>query len=208
MTPSTTHITSSTRGPALAMLDIGDVPLGIMALDALVKEADVQVYSAGTVQAGRYLILFGGDVGPVEESYGRALKRAGASLNDVVLLPYAEPRIAPAILEGRQRPQGAGDTLGVLQTGTSPTMLRVVDAALKGAEVDLMQLRIADGLGGRAIATLWGESYDVDAAIELAEAVVPSGQTDGWSAQAIRNVDPTVAERVAERTHFFGGWRG
>lgn len=207
MTPST-HTTPPTRGPALAMLDIADVPLGISALDALVKEADVEVYSAGTVQAGRYLILFGGEVAPVEESFGRALARAGSSVTDVVLLPYAEPRIAPAILEAQQRWQSPGDTLGVLQTATSPIMLRVVDAALKGAEVDLVQLRIADGLGGRAIATLWGESYDVEAAIELAEGVVQRDHSEGWSAQAIRNVDPTVAERVAEGTHFFGGWRG
>jgi microcompartment protein CcmL/EutN len=208
MTPSTTQITPSTRGPALAMLDIDDVPLGIVALDALVKEADVQVYSAGTVQAGRYLILFGGEVGPVEVSFGRALSRTGASLVDAILLPYAEPRIAPSILEGQQRSGSPGDTLGVLQTATSPTMLRAVDAALKGAEVELMQLRIADGLGGRAVATLWGDSHDVEAALELAEDVVPHGQADGWSAQVIRNVDSTVAERVAEGTHFFGGWRG
>ena len=208
MTPSSAHITPSTRGPALAMLDIDDVPLGILALDALVKEAEVDVYSAGTVQAGRYLILFGGDVAAVELSYCRALAQVGSALTDAVLLPYAEARIAPAILDDERRWDSPGDTCGVLQAGTSPTMIRGVDAALKGAEVDLVQLRIADGLGGRAIATLWGESYDVEAALELAESVVRREHAQSWSAQAIRNMDPGVAARVADGTHFFGGWRG
>jgi microcompartment protein CcmL/EutN len=190
------------------MLDIDDVPRGLLTLDLLVKEAEVVVYSAGTVQAGRYLILFGGEVAPVEVSFYRAVDIAKAALIDGVLLPYAEPRIAPAVLEGAQRWPCPGDSLGVLQSGSSPTMLRCVDAALKGAEVDLMQLRIADGLGGRAIATLWGATHDVEAAIELAERAVRSGEAGGWSAQTIRNVDPSVAQRVGEGTHFFREWRG
>jgi len=193
------------------MLDIDDVPRGLLALDLLVKEAEVAVYSAGTVQAGRYLILFGGPVAPVEMSFDRAIQATGGTLVDAVLLPHAEERIAPAVLEGARRwpsKQVDGDTLGVLQSGSSPTMLRCVDAALKGAEVDLVQLRIAEGLGGRAIATLWGETHDVEAAIELAERVLSSGEPAGWSSQTIRNVDPSVAERVGRGTHFYQEWRG
>lgn len=190
------------------MLDIDDVPLGLLALDLLVKEAQVDVYSAGTVQAGRYLVLFGGQVEPVQMSFVRACAAAEAALCDAVLLPYAEERIAPAVLTAERRWPSPGDTLGVLQNGTSPTMLLAVDAALKGAEVDLVQLRIADGLGGRAIATLWGETHDVEAALELAEAALGRGRADGWSARAIRNVDPEVARRVGQGTHFYQGWRG
>ena len=88
------------------MLDIDDIPRGFVALDLLVKEAEVSVYSAGTVQAGRYLILFGGPVAAVEMSFDRALSVVGGAaraLVDAVLLPHAEARIAPAALEGVQR---------------------------------------------------------------------------------------------------------
>ncbi len=199
---------NATRGPALAMLDIDDVPRGTRALDLLVKEAEVDVYASGTVQAGRYLILFGGEVGPVETSFRRAAVAAGDALSDAVMLPHAESRIAPAVLDDARRWPSPGDTLGVLQTGTSPTMLRVVDAALKGAHVDLVQLRVAEGLGGGAIATLWGENHDVEAAVEYAETALRRGRPEGWSAQTIRNVDPMVAEHVGRGTHFFQGWRG
>ena len=63
-------------GPALALLEISDVPAGFLALDALAKEAAVEVISAGTVQSGHFLIAFAGEVEPVEMSFARALDSA------------------------------------------------------------------------------------------------------------------------------------
>src|SRR5262245_47746434 len=138
------------------MLAIGDVPLGLRALDALAKEAPVLVLAAGTIQNGDYLIAFSGQVEPVELSLGRATRTAAAALVDVVLLPHAEERIVPSLRDGVVRFPAPGDTLGVVQTQSPPTLLRAVDAALKGALVELCELRVGDGLGGKAIATLWG----------------------------------------------------
>jgi len=187
------------------MLDIGDIPQGLLALDALVKEAGVDVLSAGTIQDGRYLVLFGGEVEPVTYAYDKAVQTAGTGLRDAVLLPWAEERIAPAILDDTIRWPAPGDTLGVLQSQAAPRMLAGVDAALKGALVDLVQLRIGDGLGGRAIATLWGETHDVEAALELAEGAAASS---GWSSQIIRNADAAVSGAVRGGTRFFREWRG
>ena len=191
------------------MLDIADIPRGVHALDMLVKEAWVEVMSAGTVQAGRYLILFGGDVEPTQLAYAKAEQVAGGALYDGVLLPWAEERIAPAVLHGTRREAGDGDTIGMMQADAAPTMIRAVDAALKGTEVELLELRVAEGLGGKAIATLWGENYDIEAAVELAERTLShSSGADGWSAAIIRNTDPTVRDRVAVGTRFYQEWRG
>lgn len=195
-------------GPALAMLDVADIPHGLAALDALAKEAEVRVVAAGTVQAGEYLLLFGGEVEPTERAFERACERAGATLRDRVLLPWAEERILPALRDGVRRWPCPGDTLGVLQTMAPPTLLRAVDAALKGAEVDLVELRVGDGLGGRAVASLWGELYDVQAALELAERAVGLGLSQGYSAVAIPRADPEVGRALAPSSRFFKEWRG
>jgi microcompartment protein CcmL/EutN len=178
----------------------------MLALDLLVKEAEVVVLSAGTVQAGRYLVLFGGPVEPTQYAFSTAVEAAGPVLTGSVLLPWAEERIVPAILEDVRSTTKAGDTLGVIQLSSSPAMLRAVDAALKGAMVNLVQLRIADGLGGRALATLSGETTDVEAAIDVARSAV--GARPDWSTSIIRNVDPVVAARMCRGTHFFSAWRG
>lgn len=192
------------------MLDVGAVPPALVALDALAKEAAVSVLARGTVQPGRYLILFGGDVEATKRAFKRGREACLEHLADCVLLAHADERIAPAALAPAPRwPAGiAGDTLGVLQTATSPTLLRSVDRALKGAAVDLVQLRVADGLGGRAIALLWGETADVEAALELSEAALAQGKAAGYHAAIVRNADPEVLGAFESGTGFHKVWRG
>jgi microcompartment protein CcmL/EutN len=113
------------------MLLLGDIPPGLFVLDTLAKEAEVEVLQTGTIHCGRYLILFAGEVGPVERAWRRALDTAGRDVVDEVLLPHAEARLLPAIARGdplpprrhARRPQAA----------TPPALVRAVDAALPGA---------------------------------------------------------------------------
>ncbi|MCM3875953.1 MAG: BMC domain-containing protein [Thermoanaerobaculia bacterium] len=195
-------------GPALAMLLLGEIPPGLHVLDALAKEAEVVVLQAGTIHCGRYLILFGGEVGPVERSWRRALDLSGSHVVDEVLLPHAEPRLAPAIGTGVIRWPAPGDTLGVLQATTPPALVRAVDAALKGALVDLVELRVGDGLGGKAIASLWGETHDVEAAIEIARASFEKTSAAGASTAVIPRADPAVREALGSGSRFFKEFRG
>jgi microcompartment protein CcmL/EutN len=195
-------------GPALALIETTDIPAGYVALDALAKEAEVAILSAGTLQAGRWLVAFSGEVEPVERSFARAIERAEAGLLDAVLLPFAEPRIAPALREGSVNFPVAGDALAVFQTGSSPTLVRAVDAALKGALVELVELRLGEGLGGRGLATLWGLQSDVEAAVDFARAAFARGRIEGSSAVMIANADPAVARAIGGGTRFFKEHRG
>ncbi|APR78976.1 Propanediol utilization polyhedral body protein PduT [Minicystis rosea] len=202
------HAGESLPGPALAMLELADVPAGYAALDALVKEAPVSIIAAGTVQCGHFLIAFAGEVEPVEMSFTRALRVADRAILDVVLLPHAEPRILPALIEETRRFPASGDALGVLQTSSSPTLLRAVDAALKGAEVELVELRIAEGLAGRGLATLWGNQHDMQAAIDLATDAFTRGRREGCTTAVIPNADHEVGRALRRGTRFFKELRG
>jgi microcompartment protein CcmL/EutN len=201
-------------GPALAMLEIAELPLGLKALDALIKEAPVVLAARGTVQGGRYLIAFAGDVESVDRSYSRALAAGAGAICDQVLLPDAEPRILPAFRDGVVGELGSGDALGVVESSSCPVLLAIVDAALKGALVELVELRLADGLGGKAIATYWGRIEDVQAAIELSERALarhrhPSGAARNWASLAvIPNADAETRLAVSSGTRFYSEWRG
>jgi microcompartment protein CcmL/EutN len=195
-------------GPALAMLAISDIPAGLRALDGLAKEAPVELLATGTIQCGWYLIAFGGQVEPVQRSHARALELSGDTVVDQVLLAHIDERIVPTWREGKVRDLGTGDSLGVLQVASPPTMMRAVDAALKGAMVDLVELRLGDGLGGKAIATLWGATHDVEAAIALSQEAIARGRSDGASTVVIPNADAAVRQSLAEGTRFFKEWRG
>ena len=63
--------------PALGLLELSSIALGIRAGDAMVKKAPVRALVAGSVQPGKFLVLVDGDVASVEESM-RAGLDAGA----------------------------------------------------------------------------------------------------------------------------------
>jgi microcompartment protein CcmL/EutN len=195
-------------GPALSLVLLSEIPAGLKVLDALSKEAEVTILRTGTIQNGRYLVLFGGDVGSVERSHARALSVAAGHVLDDILLPNAEERIAPAILGGDRRWPAPGDTLGMLQAPTPPVLLRAVDAALKGAEVELVELRVGDGLGGQAIASLWGETHDVVVALAIAEEAFARGNASGASTAMIARADPNVIAALGGGSRFYREWRG
>ena len=191
------------EGPAVAFLDIGDIPIALLALDALIKEAPVQLLSSGSVQPGRWLTLFGGEVESCEMAFNKALSAASGHVVDKVFLPWADPRLVPALLSVRVHQPNPGDTLIVLQTQSTPCLIGALDKALKGAEVSLMQIRAAQGLGGQAFATLWGTAHDAEAAQELAQSYC-AGRQRTLSSQLIRNADPVVALALAGGSSFFG----
>ena len=93
----------------------------------------------------------------------------------------------------------------MLQAGSAPTIIRAIDHALKGAYVELLELRVALGLTGKATALLWGETHDVEAAIALARDAGKLGRGDTVSWSIVRNADPEITRAFDGGSAFFGG---
>ncbi len=161
--------------PALAAIDLTDIPTGILATDALLKRSPIAFIRAGTITAGRWLTVFGGTTAAVEEAMAAALERGGGAVVDSVLLPDVHPDLYSAA-HGVRQAAGEGSLL-VLETSTVPALLRAVETVLKGTGVRLAELRLADaGLAGKGIAVVRGELADIEAAQALAEdALVRAG---------------------------------
>jgi len=157
--------------PAIALLELDSIAVGIRTADAMVKRAPISVLKAGTVHPGRYLVLVGGSVASVDEAAVAGRSAAGEWLNDETVLPDVEPRLTAALL-GRHTALER-DALIVLETRSAPCLLAATDAALKATTVSLARVRIADDLGGRCIALFDGELADVEAAAEVVAERVP-----------------------------------
>lgn len=161
--------------PALALLEFGSIAAGVQAADAMVKRATLQVVHAGTVQPGRFLVLLGGEVAEVEEALKAGLETASDALNDHIFLPGVHPDVVRALAGGREVPLRP-DALGVIETCNVPAAIHAADRGIKGAQVALMEIRLADGLGGKGIVFFTGAVSDVEAALELADAALAAGQ--------------------------------
>lgn len=151
--------------PALALIDFGSIAVGIEAADAMVKRAPIDVIRAGTVHPGRYLVLVGGTVADVGESLAAGREVGGDAVLDHVYLPHVHPEVVQAI--GGGRVPDSNDALGVVETATVAAAIQAADAGIKGADVRLVEVRLADGLGGKGIVLYSGLVADVEAAVEL-----------------------------------------
>jgi len=156
--------------PALALIDFESIATGIEAADAMVKRAQIDVIKAGTVQPGRYLVLIGGTVADVEESLSAGLEVGGDMVLDHVYLPHVHPEVVSAVAGGRV--PDLRDALGVVETTTVASVIRAADAGIKGAAVRLVEIRLADGLGGKGVVLFSGRVADVEAAVEIGVGVL------------------------------------
>jgi microcompartment protein CcmL/EutN len=181
--------------PALALLEFDSIAIGIQAGDAMIKRAPVETIQSGTVQPGHYLVMVTGDVAPVEEAVDAGQEVGRGALLDTVLLPNVHPGVVAGIAGGRELEND--DALGVVETKTVAAAIHAADAGLKGAEVTLWQLRLADGLGGKGLAYFAGLVADVEAAVDIAVARV--------SEQLVRQVIiPQLHEEMKENLATYG----
>lgn len=184
-----------TRYPALALLEYAGVPAGVYAADRMLKRAPVALIRAGSVQRGHFLVLLGGSTASVVEAHAEGLAAPG--LHDEVLLADAHAALGPALAGARSGAEA--EALGLLEGASSAALLGATDAALKACTVTLRELRLADGLGGKAFSSFDGALDEVEAALVAGAARLGARLTQ----QAlIPRLDETLRALLAAGTRF------
>ena len=152
--------------PAIGLLELSSIAVGILAGDAMVKRSPVEVIYAGTVHPGKYLLLVGGEVAHVEEALPAGREACRGALIDEIFLPDAHPHVADAL--GGLRRSGERDALGVVETSTVAAIVGAADRGVKSAAVELQEIRYADNLGGKGYCLFSGPVADVEEAVAMA----------------------------------------
>jgi microcompartment protein CcmL/EutN len=185
--------------PALALIEFDSIAAGILAGDAMVKTAPVTRIVAGTVHPGKYLVLVSGDVGPVQEALAAGLAAGSGAVVDHVFLPGVDPDV-PASIAAARRP-GPMEALGIVETGSVAAAIQAADTGLKGAQVALLELRLADGLGGKGLTFFSGTVTNVESAVAIAcDAVAEGGHL--VNAVVIPQLHVEMAENLLEASRF------
>jgi microcompartment protein CcmL/EutN len=156
--------------PALSSIEMSSIARGIRVCDEMAKKAPIRVLESMTICPGKYVVVVGGEVEMVREAHQRGLEVAGPAVVDHLLLPNAHPQLIPAI----EATTDIGEILsvGVVETFAVASAILAADAACKRAAIELIELRLARGLGGKAFFTLTGEQADVEAAVAAAEEIL------------------------------------
>ena len=180
------------KEPALGMIEFKSVARGIQATDAIVKKAPVKILETHPICPGKYMVLFAGEVADVEESLKIGLKVGGDLVINDLFLPYVDRNVIPAIT-GTNEIKKFG-SLGIVETFSICSCVVAADIAAKATPVELIEVRLANGLGGKAYFVMTGELSDVQESTRAATEYV---KKDGMLAcsEVIADPHPDLLEK-------------
>lgn len=151
---------------AIGIVESDSIALGIRAADAMLKMASVELLGAFSTSPGKYLTVVAGDVASVTASVDAGALEAADALLGKLVIAHLHPQVLPA-MKGTL-PEVEVKAIGVVETSTVAGVIRAADAAVKTAVVDLIELRMARGLGGKGYVTFTGDVGSVQAGVEAA----------------------------------------
>jgi microcompartment protein CcmL/EutN len=106
---------------------------------------------------------------------------AGDHLAGQFLIPNIHPSVLESIDKRIPAPDD-GNSLGLIETTNVAACIVAADSAVKAADVILLELRLANRLGGKSYVLIWGQVGAVEAAVSAGVAIVPD---DGLVQQAV-----------------------
>ena len=152
---------------SIGLIELSSIVRGIYITDVVAKTADVEILEANTICPGKFYILFSGDVAAVEEAVKNGVAAGEESIVGSFIIPHVHPDVIKAIT--RSTPVDKIEALGGVETFSIFSAIYAADASIKTANIKLIELRVANGLGGKAFYTLTGSVAAVRAAVEAGE---------------------------------------
>lgn len=150
----------------VGVLEFSSIAIGIKVLDEMVKLAPINIIEAKTMCPGKYLIVFSGDVASVEYSFNRGLEVGEKFLVDSLYLPQIHQSVVPAI--GNIVDQNEWNAIGLVETLSVVSAIEAADIAAKTGDVNIIEVRIAIGFGGKSYVKMMGSLDEVQIAVDNA----------------------------------------
>lgn len=155
---------------AIGLLELTSIAKGIEATDLMLKASDVELLMSRSICSGKYLILVRGDVAACQSSLAAGEEVGKDCVADSVLIPNLSEKIFPAITQSSLIKEV--EALGIIEGFNVATLIEASDQAVKSAEVELLEIRIAMALGGKAFAILSGSVAAVKSAVDTGKMVL------------------------------------
>lgn len=153
-------------GKSIGLLELKSIPVGVETADAVLKAAHVELLTATPTCPGKYVIIIRGAVGAVKSAMESGKQAAGVYLVGHHIINNVHDSVPSAIVGTVEVARTAA--IGMIETMTALTAVQAGDMAAKAANVTLMEIRIARGLGGKGFILLTGEVSSVRSAVKAA----------------------------------------
>jgi len=155
------------KEPALGIIEYKSVARGIYSCDLMIKKAPIRILATHPVCPGKYMTIICGEVADVEESLKAGITGGKDMVVNDLFLPYIHRSIIPAI---------AGTTvihefgaIGIIETFSLVSCVLAADIAAKLTPVQMVEIRLANGLGGKAYFVMTGKLSNIEEALNSAK---------------------------------------
>lgn len=155
---------------SIGLLELSSIASGMHAADIMLKTAAVEILVSRTICSGKYMTIIGGDVAAVRSAVESAAEQVSFGVIDQFVIPNVHASVFPAIA-GHNRVDLL-QALGIIESFSVASLIEAADAAAKAAKVELIEVRLAMALGGKAFVTMTGEVAAVQAAVDAGSLVV------------------------------------
>ena len=155
---------------SIGLIELTSIAAGYQVTDAMLKAADVDLVLSRSICSGKYMVMVKGEVGAVQASVSAGISQGNFSIIDSFVIPNLHESVFTAIA-GTSKTE-ALEALGILESFSVASLIEGADAAAKAANVELIEIRLAMALGGKAYVTLTGDVAAVQSAIEAGAQMV------------------------------------
>lgn len=151
---------------ALGLLEFKTIPVAVATTDEMLKSAEVELIMACPICPGKYITIISGEVANVTTAVERGTVAGGIFLISSHTITNISPKILPA-LTGSTMVDNL-ESLGIIETIAAVGAIVAGDILAKSGQVELIEIRLARGLGGKGEVFYTGELGSVEAATKTA----------------------------------------
>jgi microcompartment protein CcmL/EutN len=155
---------------SIGLIELTSIAAGFQACDAMLKASEVELMLSRSICSGKYMVMVRGDVAAVEASVAAGIAGCRFAVIDSFVIPNLHEGVFPAIA-GSTKVEEL-EALGIVESFSVASLIEGADAAVKAANVQLIEIRLAMALGGKAFVTLTGNVAAVQAAVAAGAEVV------------------------------------
>ena len=149
---------------AVGVIELKSIAKGVDATDAALKSAGVKLISAHPACPGKYEIILTGSISDVTAALDHVKGRFEQYIVDSSIMGRIDEQVIKALF-GTQSGVKQG-SLGLIETYSAASAIKAGDIAVKTSRVELYDMRVSRGMGGKGIVFVTGEVGDVAAAVE------------------------------------------
>ncbi len=150
---------------SIGLIELSSIAAGYQVADAMLKAAETELLLSRSICSGKYMVMVRGDVGAVEASVQAGIATGDFSVIDSFVISNVHESIFPAI-SGTNTVE-ALEALGIIEAFSVASLIEGADAAVKSANVQLIEVRLAMAMGGKAFVSLTGDVAAVQSAVDV-----------------------------------------